>query len=430
MEYHFIGIKGSGMSALAQILSDLGNNVQGSDVEDFIFTQLGLTKRNIPILKFNSSNIKLGQIIILGNAFNEEHQEVKKANELGLPIYRYNEYLGGFLTDFYSIAITGTHGKTSTTGLLAHVFNSVMTTNYLIGDGTGKVNDTSKHFIFEACEYKRHFLSYKPSMAIINNIDFDHPDYFSDIKDVEAAFTEFSKGVKERIIANGDDPHLKGKNFTVPTVYFGFDERNNVIAKNIRPTKNGTTFDVYINGHFYYDFFIKQHGKHNILNTLAVITVCYYNEIEISDIQSAFLSYEGVQRRFNEKTYKNQIIIDDYAHHPTEITATIMTAKEKYPNRPIIAVFQPHTYSRTYKFIDDFAQSLSNAHCVYLFEIFGSARENKSNESVLDLSSRVPNSKILEEENINELANHKNGVLLFMGAGDIQKYHSKYLVEQ
>ena len=156
--YHFVGIKGTGMSPLAQILFDMNNEVRGSDVEKSFFTEEALNRKGIEILPFNPDNISEDQIIVQGNAFSDDHPEIVRARELGLTIYKYYEFLGEFANHYTSVAITGSHGKTSTTGLLAHVMRGIEPTSFLIGDGTGEGVADSKNFVFEACEYKRHFL--------------------------------------------------------------------------------------------------------------------------------------------------------------------------------------------------------------------------------------------------------------------------------
>ena len=220
--YHFVGIKGSGMSALAQILSDIGYSVQGSDVEKRFFTQEALEQKGITILPFGEENIKEEMIIIAGNAFDDQHEELVRAREMNLPVYRYHKFLGDFIQKFTSIAVTGSHGKTSTTGLLSHVVGAAEPTSYLIGDGTGRGVKDSQYFVFEACEYRRHFLSYQPDYAIMTNIDFDHPDYFSDVDDVFSAFQEMALLVKKGIIAYGDDTYLQQIQTKVPVVFYGF----------------------------------------------------------------------------------------------------------------------------------------------------------------------------------------------------------------
>jgi len=191
--YYFVGIKGSGMSSLASILFDLGYEVLGSDKEEHYFTEEGLSERNINILPFDENNIKDGMIIVKGNAFDDEHPEIKKAIELELPIYTYQEMLSKLTKMFRTITVAGCHGKTSTTSMFAHVLDNLSGCNYLIGDGTGHANKENKFFALEACEYKRHFLDYHPYYAIITNIDYDHVDYFKDIDDVIDAFNNFGE---------------------------------------------------------------------------------------------------------------------------------------------------------------------------------------------------------------------------------------------
>jgi UDP-N-acetylmuramate--alanine ligase len=424
--YHFVGIKGSGMSALAQVLHDMDFKVQGSDVEKRFFTQLALEKSGIKILPFQKENIKPGMTIIAGNAFPDTHEEIQEAMKLGLPIVRYHRFLGDFMQRFTSVAITGAHGKTSTTGLLAHVMSGAKPTSFLIGDGTGKGEQDAEYFVFEACEYRRHFLSYFPDYAIMTNIDFDHPDYYANIDDVFSAFQEMAVQVKKGIFACGDDEHLQKIQAKVPVLFYGFGEENDYQAKNIVKTTEGTTFDVFIRNTFYHSFSIPSFGDHNVLNSLAVIAVCHYEEVDVNVVQSRLNSFEGVKRRFSEKTIGSQILIDDYAHHPTEIRATIDAARQKYPNHEIVAVFQPHTFSRTQAFLDDFANSLSNADKVYLCDIFGSARENHGNLSIKDLQDKIENAEIISEEHTSVLEKHFDSIIIFMGAGDIQKFQDAY----
>ncbi|MBM7572837.1 UDP-N-acetylmuramate--L-alanine ligase [Aquibacillus albus] len=423
--YHFIGIKGTGMSALAQILHDSGENVQGSDVEKEFFTQVALEEKNIPVMPFTKNNIRPGLTIIAGNAFNDDHEEIREAKKLGLPFYRYHEFLGKWLKQYTSIAITGAHGKTSTTGLLAHVLNQTYPISYLIGDGSGKGHKDSKYFVFEACEYRRHFLQYEPDYAIMTNIDFDHPDYFSSIDDVFQSFQEMSENVKKGIVACGDDEYLQRIQAKVPVLYYGFADTNDFQAKNVFEDEDGTTFDVFVRNNFYESFIIPSYGNHNVLNALAVIAICHYEGMQASDIKKLH-SFKGVKRRFTEKVVGNQVLIDDYAHHPKEIEATIEAARKKYPYKSITAIFQPHTYSRTKTFLKEFAKSLNLADHVFLCDIFGSAREGDGNLTINDLRFLVEGSKILELEATSVLMEYKDSVLIFMGAGDIQKFQHAY----
>ncbi|WP_018665098.1 UDP-N-acetylmuramate--L-alanine ligase [Heyndrickxia acidiproducens] len=424
--YHFVGIKGSGMSGLAQILHDIGYQVQGSDVEKYFFTQKPLEEAGIKIMPFNRENIQPGLTVIAGNAFPDTHEEIDEALKRGIPVIRYHKFLGDFISKFTSIAVTGAHGKTSTTGLLAHIMHAIKPTSYLIGDGTGKGVKNAEYFVFEACEYRRHFLSYYPDYAIMTNIDFDHPDYYANIDDVFSAFQEIALQVKKGIIAYGDDEQLQKIQAKVPVLFYGFEEGNDFQARNLVTEPTGTKFDVVVRNNFYGTFEIPSFGDHNVLNALGVIALCQYEGIEKEAVQEHLKTFHGVKRRFTEEEIGTQIIVDDYAHHPTEIKATIDTARKKYPERELVAVFQPHTFSRTQAFLNEFADSLSLADRVFLCNIFGSARENHGKLSIEDLQAKIEGSHIIKENDMSPLLAIDNSVILFMGAGDIQKYQKAY----
>lgn len=427
--YHFVGIKGAGMSSLAQIMHDLGNEVQGSDINNYVFTEVALQNKGIKILPFDENNIKEDMVIVQGNAFPNSHEEVVKANELKLDVIRYHDFLGHVISQYTSVAVTGAHGKTSTTGLLSHVMNGDKKTSFLIGDGTGLGIPASDYFAFEACEYRRHFLSYHPDYAIMTNIDFDHPDYFKDVEDVFSAFQEMAHNVKKAIIAWSDDDHLRKIEADVPVYYYGFSKNDDVYADNLQISENGTKFDVYIKDEYYDTFLSPQFGDHNILNGLAVITVSYLESLDVNNIKEALETFGGVKRRFNETKVGKQVLVDDYAHHPREISATIETARKKYPNKEVVTVFQPHTFSRTQAFLDDFAESLNLADKTFLCEIFGSIRENTGNLTIQDLLQRIDNATLIDETTVNALEQYSDAVILFMGAGDIQKIQRAYMKE-
>lgn len=428
MKYYFIGIKGSGMSSLAQILYDLGNEVTGSDIDKFFFTQKPLEERGILIKEFDYENIieLKDYTIIAGNAFNESNLEIKACMENDIKFEWYHEFLQKFVEEHKSIAVSGAHGKTTTTGLLSHVIKSIMPLNYLIGDGTGCGQEGSQHFVFEACEYKRHFLSYKPNYTIVTNIDFDHPDYFSGIEDVKDAFKEFANQTKELIVYCGDDKNTDKLFKKGRKISYGFEEKNDLRAINKKVEKNCTSFEVLYKGKNLGEFKIPIFGDHQILNTLAVIAVCICEKINLNEVKRALLTYEGVKRRFTETIKGNNVLIDDYAHHPTEIKATIDSVKKKYPNKKLISIFQPHTFSRTEAFIEDFSKSFKGSEKVFLVDIFSSAREKEGKVTINDLVEKTENADYINEETIEKLKEYQDSVLLFMGAGDIQKIQKKY----
>ncbi|EUJ35469.1 UDP-N-acetylmuramate--L-alanine ligase [Brochothrix campestris] len=424
--YHFIGIKGTGMSALAQILHDEGKTVQGSDIDKEFFTQRALERANIKLLPFAKENITADMVVIQGAAFPDTHEEVVAAKQLGATLYQYNDFLGKLIEGYASIAVTGSHGKTSTTGLLSHVLEGITSVSYLIGDGTGRGVKAANYFALEACEYQRHFLAYKPHFTIINNIDWDHPDYFKTEDDVVDAFQSLVYQTKEIVIANGDDEKVRSLKLTTPVVYFGLGEENNYRATNINRHTAGCTFDVMIDGKLYGSFNVPTFGEHNVRNALAVIAFTQLQGLPIEAVQARMRTYAGVKRRFSEKVIGDQILFDDYAHHPAEIEATINAARQKYPDRQVIAIFQPHTFSRTNAFLQNFAESLSKADATYLCDIFGSAREQTGDLTIQDLGDLIEGSHIIQEQHTEVLKAYKTGVLLFMGAGDIQKFQKAY----
>ncbi|WP_268912949.1 UDP-N-acetylmuramate--L-alanine ligase [Lentilactobacillus sp. SPB1-3] len=425
--YHFVGIKGTGMSAMALILHDRGMKVQGSDIEQYTFTQRGLEKAGIEVMPFDPENIHEGLTIIAGNSFNDDHPEIKKARDMGLTVYRYHDFLGKMIEGKTSIGVAGAHGKTSTTGLLAHVLSGISPTDYLIGDGSGKGVPDARFFVYEADEYRRHFLATYPDYAIMTNIDFDHPDYYESIDDVVDAFTSFASHVKKGIFAWGDDEHLRQLKADVPVYYYGLKDTDDFQAVDVKRTTSGSTFTVMYHGESLGEFEVPLYGEHNVLNSLAVIAVSYFEKVDLDEIRRELLSFSGVKRRFSERKVADMTIIDDYAHHPSEIKATLDAARQEYPNKEIIVVFQPHTFSRTIALMDDFAKSLNLADKVFLTDIYSSPREKSGNVSSQDLGAKITKGgQILKVENMSPLLDYDNDVVIFMGAGDIQKYEQAY----
>lgn len=427
--YHFIGIKGAGMSALALLLHQMGHKVQGSDVEKYYFTQRGLEQAGITILPFSEDNISPDMELIAGNAFREDNNsEVAYAMRHQLPFKRYHEFLGEFMKQFTSLGVAGAHGKTSTTGLLSHVLKHMAATSYLIGDGTGHGAADARYFVFESDEYERHFMPYHPEYSIITNIDFDHPDYFTGFDDVFNAFNDYAKQVKKALFVYGEDEELRKISSPAPIYYYGFEDTDDFVAFDITRTTNGSDFKVRHHHKLIGQFHLPAYGRHNILNATAVIANLFIAGFDMKLVAEHLKSFSGVKRRFTEKVINDTIIIDDFAHHPTEIIATLDAARQKYPNKEIIAIFQPHTFTRTIALLDDFAHALNEADSVYLAPIYGSAREvDKGDVKVEDLAARVERpAKVISVDNVSPLLDHDNAVYVFMGAGDIQLYERSF----
>lgn len=429
-KYYFIGIKGTGMGPLAQILHDQGNEVLGSDISTFTYTQAPLEAAGIQILPFDAHNVDHHQdaVFVRGNAFEDDQVEVARALALGVTMITYPDAVEEQIEQTTSIALAGAHGKTSTTGLLAHILKNVAPTSYLIGDGTGRGVPNSQFFVVEADEYRRHFEPYTPDYAILTNIDFDHPDYFHDIDDVTNAFQDFAGHVKKAIFAWGDDVNLRKLKSKAHIYYYGVNvNRDDFVATNIHKSTKGSHFEVLFHGESLGEFAVPLFGQHNVLNALAVIALAYTEKVDLALVREYLMTYQGVKRRFSEKNLADITIIDDYAHHPTEITATLDAARQKYPNKAIVAIFQPHTFSRVIAYKDDFAKSLSAADQVYLANIFGSAREKAGDVSSEDLGAAIAKFKgIVTEDDVSALLPYENAVMVFMGAGDIQKYEFAY----
>lgn len=426
--YYFIGIKGTGMSALASLLHDLGYKVKGSDVERHFFTEKGLLERNIEILTYNEDNITKDMTIIRGNAIKDDHPELIRAEVKGLKIYKYEEMVGKLTKMFKTITVAGCHGKTTTSSMLHHVLNNITGSNCLIGDGTGSANKENKYFVLEACEYKRHFLAYHPYYAIITNIELDHVDYYKDMDDLISAYKEYANNAEKMVIACGDDPYTHSLEINKPIFYYGLDEDNDIIAKNVEYTDSGVSFDVFVEDNYYGHFDLPLFGKHMLLNSLAVISICYYERIEAKEVAKMLKTFSGARRRFSETIVEDNIVVDDYAHHPTELKYTIKSAKQKYPDKEIIAVWGPHTYSRTKAFKDDYIEVLKEVNKAYIMDIYG-AREKEEDFDIKseDIIKEIPNAENIKEDNLDNLLKHHNSVILFMSPNDLTDFENKYI---
>ncbi len=427
--YHFVGIKGSGMSSLSQIMHDLGYEVEGSDVEKHFFTEDNLRKLNIPILPIDENNIKEGMKIIRGASFNDDNVEIKKALELGLPIYNYNEMLGILTKKFKSICVAGCHGKTTTTAMLSHVLNNIVGANYLIGDGTGFASKENEYFVLESCEYRRHFLEYHPYYAIITNIDLDHVDYYKNIDDVIDAYREFASLTENIVIACGDDQYTRFLNISKPVFYYGIGDDNDIIAKEIEYNEDGIHFEVEAEGNYYGTYDLPLYGKHMLLDALACISICYYERLDFKEVAKLLKTFKGAKRRFSETIVGSNVVVDDYAHHPNEVKASIKAARQKYPTKKLIAVFQPHTFTRTLEFADDLADVLNMADESYVLDIHPAREKQEDYPNVTSnlIVDKLNNGKLIKIDDYNLFENLDNTVILFMSPNDISILENKVI---
>ena len=425
---HLIGIKGSGMSALACLLHDRKESIQGSDINDSLFTEHGLQERGIRVVPFGTTSYKKNDIVIIGNAFSDNHEEVKNAKKAGSLVTRYHDARAALASETPSIAISGTHGKTTTTGWMSHVFKHQRPIQYLIGDGTGKGESNPSHFVFEACEYKNHFLSYSPDYVFITNVEWDHPDYFTSYEQVKEAFLSFGKRAKKAVIVCGEDAQLvlwlRQKGLTVYT--YGLNASADLYASAIKTDEKGTSFRVGGRDLGNHDtVFIPFHGNHQILNALAVLFASDIYGLNREKTLASLATFPGVKRRFELSKAGTNVIVNDYAHHPTEIKATLDSVQKRFPKKTIVAIFQPHTYTRTEAFRYEFEEALKAANEVYLCDIFGSAREGAGNVNAKEWAS-ASGFHFLSEKDVTPLLSFEESVLCFMGAGDIEKHLQAY----
>lgn len=428
MKYYCIGIKGSGMATLAEILFDLGHEVSGyDDYKEHKFTQEGLDKRGIKIYYDSTHDIPKDTIVTYSKAFSADHPEIKRVKSLGLKIIAYNELLGKLSSEFKTIGVSGTHGKTTTSTMISHVLGETKGCNYFIGDGSGFADRKNELFTLESCEFNRHFLAYHPYYAIVTNIELEHTECYKDIDEIIKTFEEFANKA-HYVIACGDDKNVRKMNLKNNVTYYGFDDCNDVVCKNVTLDENGSKFDVYIKGELYGHFDIPLFGNHMILNALACITVCNMEGVDTEKIHSLLHTFKNAKRRFKEKKFGSVVTIDDYAHHPTEIRVTIESARQKYPNKEIVAVFLPNTYSRTKALMSDFISALKTADKAYVMDIHcdRERKEDYPGVSSDEIIKNVPNAEKISLDTVDKLLKHKNAAICFMSCTNIYELLDKY----
>ncbi len=425
MNYYFIGIKGSGMAALAEILKQLGNDVRGSDIEKFIFTQQQLTNCGIAIDTFEYDDFTNVDTFVVGNAFSLEHPQVLKALATNKPVIRYHECLGLLMEKYQSISIAGTHGKTTTTGLVAQMLAKIDKTGYLIGDGTGELANDSKYFVVESCEYKRHFLKYFPDYAIITSAELDHVDYYNGMDDYLLAYEQFSNNVKKGLVIFGDDENVMKLKLDKPFLTYGLKKHNDVQARNVVYDEKGINFDLYVEQNYVQNIQLPFAGEHLLWNALAALSLVLLAKLPIGLAIKGLQGFSGVKRRFNTEVLADHVYIDDYAHHPTAIRLTIAAAKQKYPNKKIVAIFKPDRYSRIAYFVDEFAKSFAAADTVLICDFpQNTAKEPGIDFKIEELVEKIDGGTLIAEDETTakDLAKAADTVFLMMSSKDIYKF--------
>ena len=429
MKYYCIGIKGTGMSTLAQILSDIGNEVSGyDDARGHKFTQVGLEERNIPIYYEHDHDIDKDTIVTYSVAFSEDHPEMKRVRELGLTVKKYAEIMGDVINMFESIGASGTHGKTSTSSMLRHLLGETVGCNYFIGAGDGYASLDNKYFVVESDEFNRHFKYYHPAYSIITNIEAEHLECYKDIDDIRDTFEIFANQTKKLVVANGDNEQVRKINYKTPVKFYGFDESNDVVIKNMQLLESGSVFDLYIDGELFGHFDLPLYGEHMVMNAAAAITVVKEIGLGADVIAELLKTFKNAKRRFAEDKVGDAVIIDDYAHHPTEIKVTLNAVRQKYPDRRLVVVFKPNTYSRTKDFTQEFIDAFNIADMTYLTEIDCNREKPEDYPGITShiIIDKLNNGDIISDETISKLKDEKDSVVCFMGCAYVDSLIDRF----
>jgi len=437
---HFIGIGGIGMSGMAELLYNLGFTISGSDSKESDRTkQLNSMGININIGHTSNEVIK-SDVVVFSSAVNNNNPEIIKANKYKIPVIRRAEMLSELLkVKSTSIAIAGTHGKTTTSSMLGSILIAAQVNPTLvIGGIVNEIGSNSMHgdgdiIVVEADEFDRTFLSLKPTLALINNLDLEHLDCYENLADLQEAFLQFSNSVPfyGKVSINIDDTNTIEilDKIKRPYITFGFSNNANIQAKNPIFNKLNSKFDLYINKKLKTKIQLNVPGKHNIMNALAAISICSELDIDYEKIKTGLKNFSGVQRRFDIKyVLENGIkLIDDYAHHPVEVNSVLDAIKSGWENR-IIAIFQPHLFTRTKDFYTEFAQALYKANIVIITDIFAAREkhiEGITSQIIIDVLHKLGHNNVKYIPKKEDIPNYLNtivnndDIIITMGAGNI-----------
>lgn len=437
---HFIGIGGISMSGLAEILLKEGFTISGSDNKESALTDhLSNLGANI-FYGQKASNIIPGiDVVVYTAAIHEDNEEFQAAVQQGLPMLSRAELLGQLMTNYdVPIAVSGTHGKTTTTSMLSHILLAgEMDPTISVGGilkaigGNIRVGDSGL-FVTEACEYTNSFLHFFPKIGIILNIDEDHLDFFKDLADIRNSFRKFAELLPEdgTLIINGNIPDLGEiiDGLKCRVLVYGNDSSMDYSATNISHNNLGeASFDLVKSGTFFDRISLSVNGDHNVSNALASIVAADLLDIPVETMKKGLKEFHGTNRRFEHKGDINGItIIDDYAHHPTEINASL-TAAKNYPHREIWCIFQPHTYTRTKALFPEFVEALSHTDHIILADIYAARETDTLGISSRDIADALiengrdayyfPSFKEIEDFCMEKC--QKGDLLITMGAGDV-----------
>ena len=446
---HLIRIGGVSMSGIAEILHHFGLFVTGSDCTKSRVTDRLASHGIFVSIGHSTSLVEKADLVIYSAAIKSDDPELVCARERNIVIVERADFVG-FLTRIYhnTIGVSGTHGKTTTTSMISLCFiEAGLDPNIQVGAQLKQINGNyrvgnSDYFILEACEYVESFLKFNPKSAVVLNIDNDHLDYFKTFDNIKNAFHKYVSLLPRDglLVTNGDDENCLDlrKSTYAKTITFAINnQKANFIARNISFDTNGfAKFDVYYNNNFYAEFKLSVPGMHNVYNALACIAMCVNYGIDKYTIKTALKKFTGANRRFElVGSYNNIYVYDDYAHHPSEILATLR-ALQKKSFRQSWVVFQPHTYSRTKELLDDFAKALLDFNNIIITDIYAARERNIYDISSQDLVDKINSlgKKAVYIQNFDEIAKYikeracPNDIILTMGAGTVVDVSKKILL--
>ena len=431
---HLVGIGGVSMCPLAEVLRGMGLQVQGSDMSESDTVKhlrsLGITVA----LGHNAENLGDCDFVVRTAAVHDGNPEIAGAIARGIPVYERAEGWGAIMRRYpNALCVSGTHGKTTTTSMCAHIFMAaeadptVMIGGTLPLLGSGYRVGQGDTIILESCEYCNSFLHFFPTVAVILNVEADHLDFFKDLDDIKRSFRKFAELVPAggRVIVNADNGGARSTVQGLDAFTFGLESGADCTAANLREEEGWPVFDVVVHGEVYAHVSLRVYGRHNILNALAASSAAYVLGIPGKAVEEGLGSFTGAGRRFEHKgTFNGAEIYDDYAHHPDELHALLTTAKS-LGFRRLIAAFQPHTYSRTAKLFDQFVEELRIPDKVILAEIYAAREQNTLGISSADLCRHIPGAvycSTLEKtaEALRQTA-QPGDLILTIGAGDIYR---------
>jgi UDP-N-acetylmuramate--alanine ligase len=448
-QIHMVGIGGIGMSGIAEILLLRGYKVTGSD-SSLSETTERLEELGATIFKgHKASNIEGADVVVYTSAVKaEDNEETAAALAKQIPVIKRSEMLAELMRMKYGIGIAGTHGKTTTTTLAGHVVqDGHYDPTIIVGgrvhsfDKTNAVVGKGDIIIVEADEFDRTFLRLSPSMAVITNIEAEHLDIYKDLNDVRDAFIEFANKVPFYgvVIVCLDNPTVRSilPEIKRRTISYGFTPQAQVRAINVGQNAFKSTFTVLFEGNILGEIDLMAPGEHNIKNALASVAIGLELGMDFRDIKTGLERFRGVFRRFQQKMdHKGVLVIDDYAHHPTEVQATISAARDGWKDRRIVAVFQPHLYSRTQQMHQEFGLSFFDAEVLVVTDVYPSREkpiEGVTGKLIADTAKTYGHRGVHYVENKTELPARleeivKEGdIVITMGAGDIYKYGEEFV---